>query len=75
MKLDYTYGLIKEILTGEKDECQDEIIAIAYDTRRIISGKNVLFFAIEGTFRDGHDYIDEAYQKGVRHFVVTKKSV
>ncbi|AQG79064.1 bifunctional UDP-N-acetylmuramoyl-tripeptide:D-alanyl-D-alanine ligase/alanine racemase [Spirosoma montaniterrae] len=31
---------------------------------------DVLFFAIRGEHHDGHDFIDDLYNKGVRHFVV-----
>lgn len=43
---------------------------MAYDSRGIIEGKHLLFFAFEGNFRNGHDFIPDAYEKGVRHFVV-----
>lgn len=32
-----------------------------------------MFFALNGAFRDGHSYIEDAYAKGVRHFVVSEK--
>ena len=47
--------------------------AIGYDSRAIIEGKHVLFFAFVGQFRDGHAFIADAYEKGVRHFVVSKQ--
>lgn len=43
---------------------------LAYDTRKIREGGNCLFFALVHQ-RDGHRYITEAYQKGVRNFVIS----
>ena len=52
---------------------ENEIInSIAYDTRKIISGDQVAYYALPGEFKDGHDFIESAYSKGVRLFVVTK---
>jgi alanine racemase len=48
---------------------------VSYDTRKINSGESSLFFALNGSFRDGHSFIKDAYSKGVRHFVVSEKGV
>ncbi len=45
---------------------------IVYDTRKIIQGENTVFFALLGEFRDGHTFIELAYSKGIRVFVVSK---
>jgi alanine racemase len=42
------------------------------DSRKITFPENSLFFAIKGERHDGHDFISEAYGKGVRGFVVEK---
>ncbi|MBL1408629.1 bifunctional UDP-N-acetylmuramoyl-tripeptide:D-alanyl-D-alanine ligase/alanine racemase [Sphingobacterium faecale] len=44
--------------------------ALAYDTRKIRMGESSLFFALVQQ-RDGHRYIEEAYEKGVRNFVIS----
>lgn len=49
------------------------ITHISYDSRKLISGESSLFFALDGSFRNGHAYIKDAYSKGVRHFVVSEK--
>lgn len=46
------------------------IAFISFDTRKIIQPAQTLFFALEGPRNDGHQYLSEAYNKGVRHFVV-----
>ena len=48
------------------------IDSISIDSRSLQNDKNTLFFAISGPNHDGHLYIDELIQKGVRHFVVTR---
>lgn len=54
------------------DELEKLIQSIAYDTRKIIGAENTAFFALKGEYRDGHSFIDAAYQAGVRCFVVSK---
>lgn len=43
---------------------------IAIDSRSVQVGADTLFVAIIGARNDGHQYINEVYQKGVRCFVV-----
>lgn len=53
---------------------QNEIInGVAIDSRKIVSGHQLVYFALPGEFKDGHDFISAAYSKGVRVFIVTKK--
>jgi alanine racemase len=42
------------------------------DSRKLIHPEHTLFFALPGQKLDGHNYIPELYEKGVRNFVVTK---
>lgn len=42
------------------------------DSRKIVFPETSLFFAISGPRRDGHQFIKEVYERGVRHFVVRK---
>ncbi|MDD4032831.1 MAG: bifunctional UDP-N-acetylmuramoyl-tripeptide:D-alanyl-D-alanine ligase/alanine racemase [Bacteroidales bacterium] len=42
---------------------------ISIDTRTLSNPPDTLFFALKGKNHDGHKYIDEAYQAGVRCFV------
>lgn len=50
-------------------DLQAEIHYLLYDSRKISHEKNALFFALINR-NDGHKYIQEAYQKGVRNFVL-----
>lgn len=60
---DIDYELIKGNLF-------DDIIDIAYDTRKVIPGS--LFVAITGTQVDGHSFINDAIIKGANTIIVEK---
>lgn len=49
-----------------------EIRDLVTDTRNISVGQGVVFFAIEGKNHDGHQFVREAYDTGVRCFIVEK---
>lgn len=42
------------------------------DSRKLIVSSGSLFFAIKGERHDGHKYLQDLYQKGVKQFVVEK---
>lgn len=46
---------------------------ILIDSRKLIHAGMTVFFAIKGAKLDGHNYIADLYQKGVRCFVVTEQ--
>jgi alanine racemase len=43
---------------------------ILLDSRKIIFPHTSLFIALKGPRRDGHSFIEELYQKGIRNFLV-----
>lgn len=43
---------------------------IVFDTRKISVPENAMFVALKGEFRNGHDFIAQAYNKGIRVFLV-----
>jgi len=45
------------------------------DSRQLLFPAGSVFFAIRGERHDGHRYLGELYQKGVRHFVVETASL
>ncbi|MCY4781233.1 bifunctional UDP-N-acetylmuramoyl-tripeptide:D-alanyl-D-alanine ligase/alanine racemase [Sphingobacterium sp. UT-1RO-CII-1] len=53
-------------------DAEMSIISLAYDSRKIRSGGESLFFALKN-IRDGHEFIADAYSKGVRSFVVDRE--
>ncbi len=48
------------------------IETISIDSRSLQNNQNTLFFALVGPNNDGHNYIAELIEKGVRNFVVTQ---
>jgi alanine racemase len=70
MKIHLT-GAAFAALTGATPSATPVLIqAVAYDTRKISNPDGLAFFALSGNHRDGHAYVDDAYLKGVRIFVV-----
>jgi len=70
---DYNLSKIAGILKGELVVNQQDNIKIKnilFDSRLLVEPKNTLFFALLSERNDGHKYINELYEKGVRAFVV-----
>lgn len=66
--------LLKDILLGICDYTGDESIDdIVYNSK--YAQKGTLFVALRGALSDGHKYIKDAYEKGVRIFVVEDDSM
>lgn len=59
----------KETILGSPES---EITELAIDSRKVVVADSTLFFAIETEKNDGHRYIPQLYQAGVRNFVITK---
>lgn len=51
----------------------DPIELLNHDSRTLRNPAATLFVALSGTRRDGHDFLPELYQKGVRSFLVEQK--
>ena len=69
MKLTEIQKATKAELTPQaKDKT---IIELLIDSRKIINPAKAMFIAIKGTHRDGHEFIPDAYQKGVRSFLIS----
>lgn len=58
-----------KLLSGSKDSF---IHAIVIDSRNILNPSNSLFVALKGAKFDGHEFIAEVYEQGIRHFLVTE---
>ncbi|MFZ1705080.1 MAG: bifunctional UDP-N-acetylmuramoyl-tripeptide:D-alanyl-D-alanine ligase/alanine racemase [Saprospiraceae bacterium] len=44
------------------------------DSRYVVNPELSIFFALKGDLHDGHNFLEEVYNKGVRNFVVDSKS-
>src|SRR5579872_4099358 len=49
------------------------ITNLIIDSRKVVLSEGAVFFAIAGPRNDGHDYISELYNLGIRQFVVDKE--
>lgn len=74
MKLNLEYSDFCQILGGTHYCGSNKSIVneVAYDSRKISGALGQVFFALTGEFRDGHAYLNDAYRKGVRLFVVSE---
>lgn len=72
----YNHSLISTIIEAEIiSEGSDTVIKhLLLDSRRLSSPDNSLFFAIKGERNDGHKFIVDLYQKGIRNYVVSEST-
>jgi len=70
----YTILQISEIVSGKLSGKHDNFVEhILIDSRILVPAENSLFVAIDGKNHDGHNYIKELYNKGVRSFIVNRE--
>jgi len=72
-KSEYSISEINRIVKGELLQCAAEnmlVNELLIDSRRLIEPDGILFFALTSKRNDGHKYIEDVYNKGVRNFVV-----
>ncbi len=63
--------LCSDQMNLDSDFLSFEINSLLFDSRRLNSANHTVFFAIKTANNDGHRYINELYDKGVRIFVCT----
>jgi len=69
--MQYTVKDIAKLTGGDVYFENDiEIRYLTIDSRTILIPKYSIFFAIKGLRNDGHDYVEDLYNKGVRCFVI-----
>lgn len=62
---------ISQIVEGTlKGNGNQTIDTLSTDSRTLLNAANTLFFALKTPQSDGHKYVEAAYKKGVRAFVV-----
>jgi alanine racemase len=72
----YSLREIANITDGQVlslDESNKEISDILIDSRRLIAAANCLFIALVSKKNDGHRYIEELYNKGIRSFIISNR--
>jgi Alr-MurF fusion protein len=73
LKLNLSYQEIAQVFKCELSTSGELIDHVVIDSRRILSGTSTIFFAFPGSYRDGHEFIADAYNSGVRLFVVSQR--
>jgi alanine racemase len=70
----YALKELAEVISAELYFGAPEYSNIAHlitDSRKVVSPELSLFFAIKGDRRDGHDFVKDLFDNGVRNFVVS----
>ncbi|MFW0717666.1 bifunctional UDP-N-acetylmuramoyl-tripeptide:D-alanyl-D-alanine ligase/alanine racemase [Pedobacter sp. N23S346] len=69
----YTISTIAKILQTDVKLANDQTIIqfLIIDSRSVLAPENSLFFALI-SHRNGHEFIEDAYHKQIRNFVVTE---
>lgn len=74
--MSYSLQHIADIIQADKIPSDEKIILhLLTDSRKLVFTDATLFFAIEGPRRDGHDFIAELYERGLRCFVVQQHRI
>ncbi len=75
MHQEYAPPAIAKLLNGKwLSRAGDEPVKyLALDSRKVTEPTATLFFAIKGKRHNGHDYLPEAYKKGIRNFIVSEE--
>ena len=70
----YSIDTIAEITRGKFLFRSEEagIDTLVYDSRRIQQPDTSLFFALKSGHRNGHLFLEDAYKKGIRNFIVSE---
>ncbi len=63
-------SVINATVSGH-DNTNTVIKHLLIDSRKLSNAETSLFFAIKGERHDGHAYLIDLYEKGIRHFVVS----
>lgn len=70
----WTLNYIGKVLKGKILGKGDAVIcSLAIDSRTVSSSENTLFIALRGEQHNGHDYIKDLYERGIRAFMVSQQ--
>ena len=75
--MEYQISDIAQIIQGDcilNDADHQGVRVLSIDSRKIFFAAKSLFLAIETEQNDGHNYIQDAFDKGVRNFIISKKN-
>lgn len=72
--MSYLISHIAKSVNAEVIAQQDvdiKITELVTDTRKVFKPEQSVFFAIKGQYKDGHQYLTDAYKKGIRCFILS----
>jgi alanine racemase len=73
MKPDWTLGTLGHLLGASlHGEAELPVSTLATDSRTLAPSPGMLFVALTGIQHNGHDYIRQLYQRGIRAFLVSR---
>ncbi len=74
MKLNLSISDLTQIVKGEISEgnCTSFIHFICTDTRHTVDTEHTLFIPLIGEHFNGHTFVESAYKKGIRTFIVSE---
>jgi Alr-MurF fusion protein len=66
------FSLLQDITQGQVLGFYKDlpVAALIIDSRKALNSNDALFFAIKGERHDGHQYIMDLYEQGIRQFIV-----
>jgi alanine racemase len=73
LTINYSLEQILAVVNGQfyQNATEAEVIRdVLIDSRRLTRPEDSLFIALKSKKDDGHNYVDELYQKGVRNFIL-----
>ncbi len=72
MKINCEISTFLEVIAGKiiQGDLTQVDHALVYDSRKIYQGSKSIFIALKSNHRDGHQFIGEAYNKGIRLFLI-----
>ena len=69
--MDITTSEIAALCGGSLEGADVVVCSFMFDSRRAVNDPRAIFVALKGAIRDGHDYIGELREHGVRNFIVS----
>ena len=71
---EYLVSQIAKVIEAQSSIKADAIIHhLLLDSRKIFAPATSLFFAIKSKRRNGHQFVSELYNRGVRNFVINEE--
>ncbi|AHM60795.1 bifunctional UDP-N-acetylmuramoyl-tripeptide:D-alanyl-D-alanine ligase/alanine racemase [Flammeovirgaceae bacterium 311] len=66
------FSQLSAICNGQQRQLSQDVVIsyLLFDSRKLVVSPGAVFFALRGQQHNGHQYLEDAYQGGIRCFVV-----